>query len=133
MKSGVLALCLIAIVSAEDYYYGNFLCGNCADGVRCGSDGKCPNNKCIEGWAGDDCQTPLCDDVSCSESAGKCYDHNKCACFKNYAQNTDDMGCHSMRTAGLKGALCALVVVFSAIGICGGIQQSREKSGKIKI
>lgn len=133
MKAGVLALCLIAIVSAEDYYYGNFLCGKCADGARCDSDGKCPNSKCIEGWTGDDCQTPLCDDVSCSESGGVCYDHNKCACLKNYAQNKDDGGCHSMRVAGLKGSVCALAVISVAISICGGIQQSREKSGKIKV
>ena len=72
------------------------------------------------------------DEVSCGGNSGFCAAPNQCTCAKNYAQNSDDGGCHSMRTAGLKGAACSLVVIITAITICGTIQSQREKAGKIQ-
>jgi len=136
MKLIALLFNLLAFVSAQrDYYYGkgNFLlCGQCKGGQPCNSnDGSCSQG-CEAGWSGRDCQTPLCDDVSCGENAGFCSGPNQCTCAKNYAQNSEDGGCHSMRVAGLKGAACALVVIITSITICGTIQSQREKAGKIQ-
>merc|ERR1712227_861603 len=56
--------------------------------------------------------------MSLGENAGFCSGPNQCTCAKNYAQNSEDGGCHSMRVAGLKGAACALVVIITSITIC---------------
>jgi len=134
MKPTCLAIFLIAVVSAEDFYYtangDELLCGNCMDYEACdATNGKCTNG-CATGWTtvdtSADCQDPSCEDVKCGGNAGVCVSHNQCACLKNYAQ-AEDGGCYSMRTDGLKGAFLAMLILICAISFCGGVQQYFEK------
>merc|ERR1711953_117992 len=133
---GVLCA-FVAVATAENpacpaNYWTNpqgaaLLCGCCANGAPCDTKtGKCTGG-CIPGYTGDECTQPTCNDVSCDESSGHCYAPNQCVCAKNYAQNFNDGGCHSMRAAGLKGAFCALLVILTSITICGTIQHQRMK------
>jgi len=140
MKLSSLALFLTAVVSADEHYYkpadsapdaGGYLCGMCKDGAACDKvTGQCPDG-CEQGYAGSDCQTSQCADISCSEAAGYCYDKNQCVCNKNYA-NDDEGGCYSMRSAGLKGSAAALCVIFAAITFCGLMQNHLMKGKKIE-
>ncbi|CAG5104063.1 Oidioi.mRNA.OKI2018_I69.chr1.g1075.t1.cds [Oikopleura dioica] len=132
---GVL-LALVAVASANDpacpsnwwtsQSGASLLCGCCANGSPCDiKTGQCPGG-CAPGYSGPDCTEPTCNDVSCGEGVGHCYKPNECVCAKNYAQS-DDGGCHSMRTAGLKGAFASLLIIITAITICGTIQHQRMK------
>jgi len=138
---GVL-FAFVAVATAENpacpaNYWTNpegaaLLCGCCAAGAPCDTKtGQCPGG-CIPGYTGADCTEPTCNDVSCSEDAGYCYGPNQCVCAKNYAQNENDGGCHSMRAAGLKGAFSALVIIITAITICGTIQHQRMKGRTVE-
>lgn len=136
MKPTCLAIFLIALVSAEEFYYTEdgheYLCGNCKDYTACdSSNGKCSQG-CATGWFTDasmeqnaDCQQPKCDDVTCGGES-ICVAENQCACAKNYAKS-EDGGCYSMRVDGLKGAFMAMLVLVCAISFCGLTQQHFEK------
>lgn len=89
----------------------NGICNNgCADNFSKDADGYCIVPKCTA-----DCGSGVC-------TGGT----PQCSCFTNYA-NGDDGGCYSMRLAGLKGAMIALVVISSAITTCHIIQTKVTK------
>jgi hypothetical protein len=122
-----LLLFVVCVVLGEDSYWGNSLCGACKDDVQCDAKtGKCPNG-CKIGWKGEGCNEPLCEDVPCGPE-GKCIRPNECVCDGLYYFDPESKGCYSLRTSGLKGAAISVVVIVTAISLCGGIQHKLAKS-----
>lgn len=118
-----------------------FLC-NC-EGDCDQSSGMCnvdDNQSCPKGYEGEKCQTPICA-VDCG-AEGVCVKEHQCVCTNLYTKVTEKIvhdvhgdiivhRCTNLRVDGLKGALCALVVLIISISACAclhSVSQKRMKS-----
>jgi hypothetical protein len=149
----LLVLCSLAVFVAakecdRDGYWGddcNKICGTCATGVCDKKSGKC--EECADKWVSGQAGEKLCNVPTCfgkengCDQGGKCIAPDYCICGEQGAQvvgkevtrgEITGIDCVSLRWDGIKGAAIAMVVMFTSIGICGGIERVRNRVRVVK-
>lgn len=103
------------------------------------ANGQCEDNSCPDGFEGEKCQTPICA-VDCG-AEGVCVHKHQCVCTNLYTRVTEQImhdvhgdiivhRCTNLRVDGLKGALCALVVLIVSISACACLHSISQKRMK---
>jgi len=103
------------------------------------TNGQCKDNSCPDGFEGEKCQTPICA-VDCG-AEGVCVHKHQCVCTNLYTRVTEQIvhdvhgdiivhRCTNLRVDGLKGALCALVVLIVSISACACLHSVSQKRMK---
>merc|ERR1711953_254236 len=127
MKCNNVFFLVFAAVAHADGNWGEnnlYLCGQCKDNKACDAKtGTCADG-CVEGWKNDKCDTPICN-VDCG-AEGECVNPDQCVCGYLYA-NSEDGGCYSLRSDGIRGFFIALFVLIVAITFCGCTQHQMSK------